>query len=152
MGGKMENKKDHYYFEGSHGKLSIKENDKVARKLAMLIEGSCMKTGPIKASQKYGYTKQRYYQVREAYEKDGIQGLFDKKSGPKKNFVRTNGVVDQIVRHRFLDPDASAGVIAQKLKQVGIKVSKRSVERTITEKGLQKKTSFVKSGKKNARN
>jgi arginine repressor len=49
-------------------------------------------------------------------------------------------VVTQIIRHRFLDPEASSDVIAQKLRQTGIKVSQRTVERTITEYGLQKKT------------
>lgn len=147
----MENKKDKFYFEGSHGKLPIREDDKVARKLAMLIEGLCKETGPSKAARKYGYTRQRFYQVLKTYMKEGIKGLYDKRSGPKKNFVLTDEVVDQIVRHRFLDPDASAGVIAQKMQQSGFKVSKRSVERTITEKGLQKKTSLIKAGEKGAR-
>lgn len=48
-------------------------------------------------------------------------------------------MVSQIIRLRFLDPKASAEVIAQKLRQTGVKVSVRSVERTITEYGLQKK-------------
>lgn len=49
-------------------------------------------------------------------------------------------VVRQVIRHRFLDPDASAEVIAQKLSQVGSKISVRSVERVIEDFGLQKKT------------
>ena len=63
----------------------------------------------------------------------------DKKRGPDKQTVRTRETINQIIRLRFLDPLASADVIAQKLKQTGYKVSKRSVERTITEYGLQKK-------------
>ena len=72
--------------------------------------------------------------------KDGSKALIPKKTGPKTNYVRTDNVVNQIIRHRFLDPDANAEVIAQKMRQTGIKVSKRTVERTITEHGLQKKT------------
>jgi hypothetical protein len=48
--------------------------------------------------------------------------------------------VRQVIRHRFLDADASAQVIGQKLRQVGCVVSTRSVERIIAEYGLQKKT------------
>jgi hypothetical protein len=53
--------------------------------------------------------------------------------------VRTEEVVRQVIRHRFLDPDASADVIAQKLRQTGFGVSTRSVERIIEQFGLQKK-------------
>ena len=45
-----------------------------------------------------------------------------------------------VIRHRFLDPDASAAVIAQKLVQTGVVLSIRSVERIIQDYGLQKKT------------
>jgi len=48
--------------------------------------------------------------------------------------------VHQIIRLRFLDPDGSPSIIVQKLKQMRIDVSLRSVERTIQEYGLQKKT------------
>ena len=44
------------------------------------------------------------------------------------------------LRHRFLDPDASAEVIAQKLSQNGWEISIRSVQRVIEEFGVQKKT------------
>jgi hypothetical protein len=49
-------------------------------------------------------------------------------------------VVRQVIRHRFLDAEASVEVIAQKLSQSGRKISQRSVQRVIEEYGLQKKT------------
>jgi hypothetical protein len=48
--------------------------------------------------------------------------------------------VRQVIRHRFLDPDASAAVIAQKLTQASFTISVRSVDRIIEDFGLQKKT------------
>jgi hypothetical protein len=48
-----------------------------------------------------------------------------------------------VIRHRFLDPEASAGVIAQKLRQTGFVISTRSVERAIADFGLQKQTLSV---------
>jgi Fe2+ or Zn2+ uptake regulation protein len=45
----------------------------------------------------------------------------------------------QIVRYRYLDPDASAEVVAQKLCQDGWKISIRSVYRVFAQFGLQKK-------------
>jgi hypothetical protein len=45
-----------------------------------------------------------------------------------------------VIRHRFLDPEASAQVIGQKLRQAGQPISTRSVERVLEDYGLQKKT------------
>jgi hypothetical protein len=52
-------------------------------------------------------------------------------------------VVRQVIRHRFLDPDATPEVIAQKLCQSGWEISIRSVQRVIEAYGLQKKTLSV---------
>jgi transposase len=132
---------DYFLITGPSGSLTISADDEVARKLAMLIEGKCLGLGPTKAAEKYGYTKQRFFQLLAAFEQDGSVALMSKKKGPKTNYVRTENVVSQVIRHRFLDPDANAVVIAQKMKQTGIKVSQRSVERIIAEHGLQKKSS-----------
>lgn len=125
--------------KGIKGKdFVIDKKDSLAIKLSMLIEGHCT-IGVQEAIKKYGYTEQRYYQLLAKYQEFGSQELIDKKSGSDKQSVRTKDVLNQIIRFRFLDPFSNAAVIAQKLNQVGIKVSKRSVERTITEYGLQKK-------------
>lgn len=119
----------------------IDKKDSLCKKLAMLIEGHCT-IGVQSSLQKYGYTEQRYYQLLRKYEQGGSQALLDKKPGSDKQPVRTRETLNQIIRLRFLDPFASADIIAQKLNQIGHKVSKRSVERTITEYGLQKKHMF----------
>lgn len=120
-------------------KLNVDKNDSTALKLFMLIEG--IYGGGVKFSiEKYGYTEQRYYQLLKAFKSEGIDGLVNKKRGPRGNSKRTDKVNQQIIRHRFLDPEASSGVIAQKLRQTGISISKRSVDRTIAKFGLQKKT------------
>jgi len=119
----------------------IDPEDSLAMKLSMLIEGHCT-IGVHEAIKKYGYTEQRYYQLLAKYREGGAQALIDKKPGSDKQPVRTKDIVNQIIRLRFLDPFSSADVIAQKLNQIGHKVSKRSVERTITEYGLQKKHMF----------
>lgn len=120
-------------------KLNVSEHDAAVIKLFMLIEG-VYGMGVQASIKKYDYTEQRYYQLLKEFKQFGIEALENKKTGPKNNHVRTDAVVKQIIRLRFLDPDASAAVISQKLNQQGIEVSKRSVERTIQEYGLQKKT------------
>jgi transposase len=106
----------------------------------MLFEGQCEGLGPTQAARKFGYTKQRYFQLLEQFEAQGALALQNKARGPKSNYRRTEEMVRQIIRHRFLDPDASAEVIAQKLQQAHHLISMRSVERVISDFGLQKKT------------
>jgi transposase len=125
---------------GEGGTLSVPEDDEITRKLSMLIEGECEGLGPKQAAEKFGFSKQRYFQLRSAFARDGALALLSHKRGPKTNYRRTGELVRQVIRHRFLDPDASADVIAQKLRQTGFVISTRSVHRVIEDFGLQKKT------------
>lgn len=130
---------------GAGGSLAVRQDDEVTRKLAMLIEGECEGLGPSQASRKFGFSKQRYFQLRAAFAEAGAQALQSHPRGPKTHYRRTAEVVRQVIRHRFLDPEASAEVIAQKLTQSGWTISIRSVQRVIEEFGLQKKTLSVSS-------
>jgi hypothetical protein len=125
---------------GAGGLLSVRDDDEITHKLAMLIEGECEGLGPLKAAAKFGFSKQRYFQLRAGFTEQGAQALQSHKRGPKTQYRRTAEVVRQVIRHRFLDPDASPEVIAQKLCQSGWEISIRSVQRVIEEYGLQKKT------------
>lgn len=125
---------------GDHGALALRQEDEISRKLAMLIEGECEGLGPIKSAQKYGFTKQRYFQIRKAFTEEGASALGSRTRGPKGPYRRTDELQRQVIRHRFLDPSASIEVIAQKLRQTGFPISVRSVERVIADFGLQKKT------------
>ena len=127
---------------GEHGALPLAVNDELGRKLAMLIEGECEGLGPSGAAEKYGYSRQRYTQIRAMFREFGSTGLMSQPRGPKRNYRRTDEVVRQVIRHRFLDPQASCEVIAQKLRQTQFPISTRSVERVMTEYGLQKKDSM----------
>jgi len=49
--------------------------------------------------------------------------------GPKRNYRRTDEIVRQVIRHRFLDPEASADVITQKLVQTGASARRRKLLR-----------------------
>ncbi len=125
---------------GPAGELPVHPDDVVVSRLAMLIEGQCEGVGAAKAAEKLGLSKQRYFQLLKQYRERGSAGLEAHKPGPKTNRVRTDEVVRQIIRHRFLDPEATVEVITQKLGQAGLPVSARSVDRVIEDYGLQKKT------------
>jgi transposase len=125
---------------GVVGQLIVPPNDEAAERLLMLIEGQCEGLGAVAAAAKYGLSRPRYYQLLKLFLERGTPALCSQKRGPKGPSVRTEEVVRQVIRHRFLDPDASADVIAQKLRQTGFPISTRSVERIIEQVGMQKKT------------
>jgi hypothetical protein len=127
-------------FTGAGGSLPILDDDEVCRRLAMLIEGECEGLGPSKAAQKYDLTRQRYHQILSAFYAAGAEGLLLQTPGPKTDYRRTDQVVRLVIRCRFLDPDSSPEVIAQKIRQQSHAISQRSVERIIADYGLQKKT------------
>ena len=131
---------------GPAGELPVLPDDHVVSRLAMLIEGQCEGLGAAKAADKLGLGKQRYFQLLKLYREQGSAGLQGRKPGPKHNYVRTDELVRQVIRHRFLDPDATIDIIAQKLRQAGFPVSVRSVVRVIEEYGLQKKTVSLPPG------
>jgi transposase len=131
---------------GPAGELPVLADDHVVSRLVMLIEGQCEGLGAAKAAEKLDLSKQRYYQLLKLYYAHGSAGLQGHKPGPKRNYVRSDEVVRQIIRQRFLDPDATVDVIAQKLRQAGFAISTRSIVRVIEEYGLQKKTLSLPPG------
>jgi transposase len=128
---------------GPAGELLVPPDDEITPRLVMLVEGECEGLGAAAAAEKHGLTRQRYYQLLGLFKNRGIVALQSQKRGPKTNSVRTDEVERQVIRHRFLDPDASVDIIAQKLRQAGFPISTRSVERVIEKYGLQKKTSSL---------
>jgi len=131
---------------GPDGSLLIPAEDTAALKLVMLIEGECTNTGPLKAAEKFNYSKARYYQLLDVFMREGIEALINKKTGPKRNYRRTLEIIKLVIRARFLNPDVSPEVIASRFQQEGHLIAIRSVERIINEYGLQKKTAHPISG------
>ena len=125
---------------GPTGSLPISGSDPLASRFLMLLEGECLDDNVAAIAQKYGYCRQRYYQILHAFQQGGLPALQPQKTGPKSNYRRTDQTVRQVLRYRFLDPEASPQVVAQKLRQTHFQISLRSVQRIIADYGLQKKT------------
>src|SRR4051812_30450812 len=99
---------------GPAGEILVPSDDEITPRLLMLLEGQCEGLGAARAAEKYGLTRQRYYQLLNLFREQGAVALQAQRRGPKTNYVRTDEVERQVIRHRFLDPDASVDVIAQK--------------------------------------
>jgi len=130
----------HLQFSGPGGILPVRDEDEVCRRLGMLMMGQCEGQGATAAAQLFHFSRPRYYQLLDSFRREGTMGLVLEPRGPKSDYRRTQQIVRLVIRHRFLDPEASAEVITQKLRQQGQTISQRSVERIIADYGLQKKT------------
>lgn len=133
---------DTVIFKGDSGNFRISREDEPAWKLAMLIEAKCSRKPVKEVAGHYGFSHQRYYQLLAGYEKNGSPALRSDKRGPQKAHKRTEEVIKQVIRYRYLDKDSRPEVISQKLKQNGFDVSARSVFRIFEDYGLQKRGSI----------
>jgi transposase len=111
----------------------------MACRFLMLQEGLCLDANVSAVAKKYGYCRQRFYQLLDCFKTGGMAALEAKKTGPKSKYRRTSQAIHQVLRQRFLDPECSVDVIAQKLNQTHFPISVRSVNRVIADYGLQKK-------------
>lgn len=137
--------KDQMQLVGSAGTLPVSADDEITQRLAMLFEGECEGVSISHLADKYDFSRQRYYQLLEKFHQGGAAALQSQKTGPKRSYRRTQEVVRQIIRLLFLDRQASAEVVAQKLRQLSHPISIRSVRRVIAQYGLQKKTPHRRS-------
>jgi hypothetical protein len=60
---------------GTGGRLRVPKDDEITRKLSMLIEGECEGLGPARAARKFGFSRQRYFQLRAAFTELGAGAL-----------------------------------------------------------------------------
>lgn len=87
--------------------------------------------------QLYGYRSPAgYYRKRNALLKKGIIGLIPQKRGPKNKWRLTDDIIRRIVSIRFHNPQLNSESIADILRQNGFSISRRSVERVLTEFGI----------------
>ncbi len=85
---------------GPASSLVAPQDDEITGKLAMLIEGECEGLGPTRAAEKLGYSRQRYFQLRQLFTEQGAVGLRSQRRGPKRHYRRTAEMVPHFIRHR----------------------------------------------------
>ncbi len=68
---------------GLAGQLKVPDDDHITPKLLMLTEGECDGLGPLQAARKFGYSRQRYFQLRTAFAKQG-RGRWTIRSAARK--------------------------------------------------------------------
>src|SRR5258708_28397144 len=87
---------------GPAGSLPVASSDQQAHRFLMLLEGECLEENIAAVAQRYGLSRQRYYQLRQDFQEGGVAALQPEKTGPKTNYHRTDQLVRQIFRYRYL--------------------------------------------------
>ena len=121
---------------GPGGALPLRPGDGAAADLAMLLEGETSGRPLEEVLASHGRSRSTYYEKLRRFRDQGLVGLMARPPGPRGPWRRTLEVVRFIVTSRLRDPSRGAADIAGELASLGHTVSRRSVERTLTQFGL----------------
>ena len=88
-------------------------------------------------------SKTSFYLWQERFRKGGMEGLKDKKRGPKSPSKRTKETESRIISKKFASPEKNIFEISDELKEEGMDVSPRTVARTLSSHLLTKKNSKI---------
>lgn len=121
---------------GPGGTLSIRAGDRAALDLAMLIAGETSGRSLDEVLAEFGRSRSTYFEKLRLFRERGLAGLLSRPTGPRQPWRRSLSVVAQIVMSRLRDPNRGADAIARELAQRQVRVSVRSIERTLSEFGL----------------
>jgi len=84
------------------------------------------------ACEAFGFSRVSFYQIRQAYEDEGLYGLNPKKHGPRRAHKLSEEIMDAIrqamARDRSLRAQDLAGMVAERFS---ISVHPRSIERAL---------------------
>ncbi len=125
---------------GPGGVLPVPPSDDVALDLVMLIDGETSGRALDDVLAQYGRSRSTYYEKLRRFREGGVEGLLARPPGPRSAWRRPLEVVRYIVTTRLRHPERSAASIADELTALGHRVSVRSVERTLTQFGLTRRS------------
>jgi len=107
-------------------------DDKLQAKYEMLRSHEADGLPVSRTAELFGYTRQAYYQIRQAFDEQGMAGLLDKKRGRRGPVKCTPEVVAFLVRQKQADPELSGRELAEQLEQErGVVVHRRTVEKIV---------------------
>ena len=86
-----------WILSGPQGQLLVPEQDDITPKLAMIYEAVCQGAPIPEVVEKFGYSKQRYYQLLALFKQKGAIALQNQKRGPKTNYRRTEENIRQVI-------------------------------------------------------
>ncbi len=87
----------------------------------------------------FGMSRQNYYKIKNAFEKQGMAGLLEKKRGPRHPFKLKENIVDFVNKQKKENPSITSIQIVNEIKnKFNLSIHHRTIERF---NKAQKKTS-----------
>jgi len=120
-------------------------DDRLQVKYEMLRSHEVDRVPVSRAAEQFGYTRQAYYQVCQAFGDEGMAGLLEKKRGRKGPLRCTPEVVGFLLGEKQRHPDLTGAELAGRLlEERGVEVHRRTVEKIVARlagaRGQRKKT------------
>lgn len=107
-------------------------NDKLQVKYEMLRSHEVDAVAIHQAAHLFGYTRQGFYQVQQAFREEGMAGLLEKKRGRKGPVKCTPEIVAFLVRAKQREPELSGRELAKRVfERYGVRVHRRTVEKVV---------------------
>ena len=85
-----------------------------------------------RAVRAHGYSRPTFYEVRAAFEREGLPGLLPRKRGPRRAHKLSPAVMEFVGELLGEDPSLTASTLVEKIhERFGLRVHPRSVERAL---------------------
>lgn len=107
-------------------------NDKLQVKYEMLRSHEVEAVPINRAAEVFGYTRQGFYQVQQAFREEGMAGLLEKKRGRKGPVKCTPEIVAFLVQQKQSEPELSGRELAERVAEhFGVQMHRRTVEKAV---------------------
>ena len=104
--------------------------DIIQVKYEMLKDAAEGSRGIAQVADEFGFSRASFYNIKDAFDKQGLSAFVPEKTGPKRPHKLTESHKDYIDRYISEKPKVSSNEITKSLKKdKGIDISKRTVER-----------------------
>jgi len=107
-------------------------HDKLQVKYEMLRSHEVEGVAINRAAELFGYTRQAFYQIQQAFRQEGTAGLLEKKRGRKGPVKCTPEIVAFLVQQKQAELELSGRALAERVFQhYGTRVHRRTIEKVV---------------------
>ena len=139
-------------FQGAEGEFFDRQ-DKVQVKYEMLRAHAVDGESVTEAAERFGYSRESFYQSHKRLRRDGLVGLADRKKGRQGPEKLTPEILEFLGERKSQEPTLSGARLAALVqKRYGVSLHRRTVERALPPGGArQKKTTPARRPRKSER-
>ena len=108
------------------------KHDLIQVKYEMLRSVEKERSDVSSASEAFGFSRVTFYQIKKEFDKNGVLGLMPKKRGPKGSRKLNQGDIE--FAKKLVGTHTKAQILLRLREERGVEVSKRTLERQLSDK------------------